>query len=163
MEEPGVVLGVGVFEDFTEPQVDVRTVRQALEPAIRFDAPIFADAEEDDPVNDALNAEIEFSLGQARIAQGEVLGQLAPPTLDGPEKIVIDLGCAALGLVLFRVFVEGSLEDRVFGKDGGDPVPLFGVILEPAQENPGGRRGSVFVRFDRGSHRRRIPRNRSGC
>jgi len=40
IKKPGVVLSICVFEDFTETRVEIRTVRQALKPAIGFDSPI---------------------------------------------------------------------------------------------------------------------------
>ena len=89
IKKPGVEFGVGVLENLAKSAIDARSVREAKKPAVELDPSIFADPEEDDPVDDALDGEVELALAEAGIAHGDISGQLVPPTFDGRQNIVI--------------------------------------------------------------------------
>ena len=81
VEQAGVVAVVGRLEQLAEARVDAVAVDQRAEAAVVLDAAVFADAEEDDAVNDALDGEVEFALGEPGIAEGEVAGQFLAASL----------------------------------------------------------------------------------
>ena len=99
VEEAGVVAGVGLLEKLRQAGIDAVAVDEGAEAAIVFDAAVFADAQEDDAVYDALDGEVEFALGKLRVAEGEVAGEVGAPGLDGLEELVVNVGGAALALL----------------------------------------------------------------
>ena len=54
-----------------------------------LDAPVFADAQEDDAVNDALDGEVEFALGELLDCAGRGCGRVGSPVLDFRQEIVV--------------------------------------------------------------------------
>ena len=148
VEEAGVVAVIGLLEPFAEPSVDAGLVGEGVEALVGLDAAILADAEEDDPVDDALDGEVEFALRQGLVPQSEVGGEIGPPLLDLFQKGGIDLGGAALVLVGLGELVEGALEDRFLGEDGGDVVPLLGELAEGAVEDAADGRLVGLGRFE---------------
>ena len=54
MEKAGIVPVVGFMENLAEPPVNIIAVQIPLKPAILFDTPVFADTQEDKPVNGPL-------------------------------------------------------------------------------------------------------------
>ena len=81
VEEAGVVAVVGLLEELAEARVDAVAVDEGAEAAVVLDAAVFADAQEDDAVNDALDGEVEFALGELGVAEGEVAGEFGAPGL----------------------------------------------------------------------------------
>ena len=132
VEQARVVPLVGAAEQLAQPGVDVRAVEESLEPAVGLDPPVLADAQEDDPVDRALDGEVELALGEPGVAQGEVAGQLLAPALDLGQERVVHLGGAPLGLRGLGVPVERALEDGFLGEDPRDLVPP-GVVLVAGQ------------------------------
>jgi hypothetical protein len=68
VEQPGVIAVVRFLEELAKPGVDVVMIRQGLELSIILDAPAFADAQEDNPIDDALDGKVGFALGQLFVA-----------------------------------------------------------------------------------------------
>jgi hypothetical protein len=97
VEQAGVVFVIGLLKKLAEPLVDVSTIHECQETTVVFNVAVFADTQEDDAVNDALNSKVEFSLGQLGIAEREVLSKRLAPRFDLVEKGIIDTGCAPLG------------------------------------------------------------------
>ena len=146
MEQAGVVAVVGLLEELAQARVDAVAVDEGAEAAVVFDAAVFADAQEDDAVNDALDGEVEFALGELGVAQGEVAGELVAPALDVFEEGVVDVGGAALGLGGFGELVERAFEDGLAGEDAGDLVPALGVLGVGGVEDAAGGGCVVFGR-----------------
>jgi hypothetical protein len=68
-----------------------------------LDAAVFADAQEDDAVDDPLDGEVQRALVQGIVAQGEVARQLLAPFLDFDEEGFVEfLSPAAAGGVPTR-------------------------------------------------------------
>ena len=72
---------------------------QRPKPPIIFGAPAFANPKEDDPVNNALDSEIKFTLAKRGVAEREVAGEFATPGLDCFEELLVNIGSASLDLV----------------------------------------------------------------
>ena len=68
----------------------------AQQRAVRLDAAVLADAQEDDAVDGLLDGEVELALAQGRVAQREVARQQVAPALDLGQERVVHLGGAAL-------------------------------------------------------------------
>ena len=64
----------------------ILTVDQSLKLAVGLNAPVFAHAEEDDPVDGTLDGEIELALGEAGIAKGQIAGKRVTPGFNLLEK-----------------------------------------------------------------------------
>ena len=128
VEQAGVVAGVGLLEKLAEPGIDAVAVGEGAEAAVVLDAAALADAQEDDAVDDALDGEVEFALGELGVAEGEVAGEVGAPGFDGLEELVVHVGGAALGPGGFGELVEGAFEDGVAGEDAGDFIPALGVF-----------------------------------
>ncbi len=62
MKEARVVPVVRLLEELAESGIDPCTIQEHLQSAGRFDSPIFADSQEDDPIDRSLNGEIQFAL-----------------------------------------------------------------------------------------------------
>ena len=58
---------------------------------------------------DALDGEVEFALGELRVAQGEVAGEVGRARSRSLEERVVDLGGAAFGLGWTRRTCRRSL------------------------------------------------------
>ncbi len=67
MKQAGVVPVVRLAEDGAEAFVDALSVQVRLQPAVVLDAAVFADAQEDEPVDGALHREIDLPLIQAQV------------------------------------------------------------------------------------------------
>ncbi len=128
MKEAGIVAGVRLLEELAKAGINAVAVDQGLQAAIIFQAAALADAQEDDAVNDALDGEIEFALGEPRVAQRQVAGQLGAPALDCLEEFVVNVGSTALGFGGLGEFVKGAFEDGVTGKDALNLIPALGVF-----------------------------------
>ncbi|GAK56125.1 hypothetical protein U27_03087 [Candidatus Vecturithrix granuli] len=72
MENTGIVAVVGLIEEFEQAGIHLHTILQSHQPAVFFNAAIFADAQEDQAVNRALHRKIEFAPGHTRITQGNI-------------------------------------------------------------------------------------------
>ena len=108
----------------------------------------FANAQEHDPVNDALNGKIQFALSEFFISQGEVLGQFLAPVFNFQKERRINFGGAAPAPVAFCKLIEAAFEDCLARKNRSNVVPLFRVIFKvTVKEAPLGR-GVVPERFD---------------
>ena len=65
-----------------------RPVEQGLQLAVKLDAPVFADAQEDDPVDGHLDGVVQVALAEGGVAQGDVVRQQVAPALDlGQEGV----------------------------------------------------------------------------
>jgi hypothetical protein len=144
VEKAGVVFVVGLLKKLAEPLVDVSTIHECQETTVVFNVPVFADAEEDNSVNDGLNSKVEFSLGQLGIAEREVLSKRLAPRFDLIEKGIIDTGCSPLGSGTLCELVKRAFEYSVAAEDRGDPIPLLSVFAESAAENASHRGGVVL-------------------
>ena len=111
-----------------EAGIDAVAVDEGAEASVVFDAAAFADAQEDDAVDNALDREVQFALGKLGVAEGEVAGKVGAPGLDGLEKLVVNIGGAALGFGGFGELVEGTFEDGVPGEDAGNFIPALGIL-----------------------------------
>ena len=147
VEEARVVAEVGAFENLAQARVDARAGGEGLELAEGLDAAVLGDAQEDDAVEDALDGEVEFAFVEG-VALGEVDGEELAPVFQVGEEVVVELGSAAFAAGGGGVFVEGTLEDGVFGEDGGDLVPAGGEFLEGAVEDAAGGGLVVGARAD---------------
>src|SRR5437773_2478528 len=148
VEEAGIVAVVGLLELLSKARVNAVAVGQGLEASVILNAAAFADAQENDAVNDALDGEVEFALGELGIAQGEVAGQVGAPAFDGLQKFVVNVGCAALGFGGLSKLVERAFENGIAGEDAGDFVPAFGVVRVRNIENATGGGVIVLVGFE---------------
>jgi hypothetical protein len=146
VEETGVVAQVGVAADVAEARVDLGAGGEGLELTETLDAAVLGDAQEDDPVEDALDGEVEIALGEAAVAQGQVFGEAFAPGLHVGEEVVVELGGAALAFGGGGEFVEGAVEHGGLGEDAGDLIPLRRVVLIGAVEESGGGGLVVFLR-----------------
>ena len=110
-----------------------------------LDASVFADAEKDHAVDGALDGEVEVSLGQVLVAQGEVAGEEVAPALDFFEELGVDFSCAALAAPQDGVLIERALEHGVLGEQGSQFVPFLGVLVVSQVQGPplGGLVGPV--------------------
>ena len=144
VEEAGVVAEIGALKDFAEAGVDLGAGGEGEQLTVGPDAAVFGDAEEDDAVEDALDGEVEFALGEG-VAEGEVAGEEVAPVLHVGEEFVVELGGAAFALGGGGVFVEGAAKDGVLGKDGGDLVPLLRVLVGGAVKDAAGGGLVVFA------------------
>ena len=72
MKQAGVEFIVRLPEIYTEPLVNVHAVKKRLKPAVGFDAPVFADTQEDKAVNCALNGKIKLALGEVRVSKCDI-------------------------------------------------------------------------------------------
>jgi len=113
VEEAGVVFVVRVAEVFDETRVDALSVHERLEEGVVFDAAIFADTEEYQPVYRALDREVELAGREARVAESDVPREHVAPFLDFGEEGVVNRGRAFLRLGGFDVAVEGAFLDGV--------------------------------------------------
>jgi hypothetical protein len=83
-----------------------RTLYGALKGAVGLDASILTDAKEDDPVEHALDGEIQLVLRQAAVSDSQIMRQFVAPYLYGGEEVFVDFGGTPLGPVIIDVFVE---------------------------------------------------------
>lgn len=67
VKEPGVVAFIGLTKKPAHAVIGVLAIEQRLEPPIDLDAAIFANAQEDDAINDALDREVQIALRQFRV------------------------------------------------------------------------------------------------
>ena len=148
MEQTGVVAVVGLLEEFGEARIDAVAIDEGLESSVVFDAARLTDAQEDDAVNDALNGEVEFALGQPGVAEGEVLGEFLAPALDGFQEGHIDFDGAALGLAGVGEFIVPTIVDGFAGEAFVNPIPFLGVVPEGAIEDARGAGGVVLAGFE---------------
>ena len=105
--------------------------------AIRLDATVFANAEEDEPVDGALEGKVQLVDGECGIAYRQILGERFAPGFDLLEKFGIDCGGATLA-VGDSILVEGAFEHRLLCEDGGDLVPSGQVLPIGQVENASG-------------------------
>src|SRR5439155_2532319 len=127
-------------------RVNSVAVGQGLEASVILDAASFANAQKNDAVDDALDGEVEFALGEFRISQREVTGEVGPPAFDRFEKLIVHVRRAALGLRGFGELVEHAFENGVAGEDARDFVPSFGVVGVRNVENSSSSGAVVLVR-----------------
>ena len=150
VEEAGVVAFVGAVVEGEESFIDVGAVEEGLELGVGFDGAVFADAEEDEAVDGALDGEVEPAVGEVGVAEGEVAGEGVAPGFDFGEEGGIDFGGAFFLFGGLGVFVEGTLEDGFFGEDVGDFGPAVGVFGVFEVLDAGGGGFVVFVGFGAG-------------
>ena len=131
VKEAGVVSVVGLFVEIAKPPIDVLAVEERLKLGVGFDATVFANAEEDDPVDGALDGKVQLVDGECGIAHRQVLGERFAPRFDLFQELSIDRGRATLAIG-DGILVEGAFEDCLLGKDGGDLVP-FGQVVPIGQ------------------------------
>jgi len=147
MKQAGVVAVVGLIEKLLQTAVNIRAVAKRAQAAVVFNAPVFSDAQEDNAVDGALDGIVEFSNTQ-RVAQGDVAGKRVAPAFDFGKKSVIHFGRAALGLAGFGIFIERAFENDILGKDGGNFVPLVGVLAPGVVSDPGFVGFIFLIRLD---------------
>ena len=88
-------------------------VQQRLQLAVGFDAAIFANAEEDDSVDGALDGKVQLVNGECGIAYRYVLSKRFPPGFDFFQKLRIDRGRASLA-ISDGILVERAFEHRLW-------------------------------------------------
>ena len=159
MKQAGVVTVVGLLKELPKAGVDIVMRPPGLEPSVIFNAAVFANAQEDDAVNDALDGKVGFALGEFCVAQRQILGEGLAPGFDGLEKGIVYGGGAALGFVLLGVFVERAFEDGFAGEDAGDFIPARCIFRKRNIEECERRTPCLFDRALRGSHRRQTLQN----
>ena len=107
--------------------VNAFAVAQAAELADVLDAAVFADAQEDDAINDPLDGEIHRSLVQRLVAQGDVLGQLPAPFLDFFQEGIIEfLSAAAAGGA--GVAIKVAAKHGVLAECSDEEFPFLGIL-----------------------------------
>jgi len=79
----------------------------------RFDAAIFADAEENDSVDDALDSEIQAGLVEGVVAKRQIFSKALSPLFHFFQKGIIEFLGSGLA-VGFDEFVECAVENCVF-------------------------------------------------
>src|SRR5439155_22851289 len=115
-------------EQLHQPGVNVLTAQQRLKAAGALGAAVLADAQEDDPVDDPLNGEVERGLIQVVIAQGQIRGKLFAPIFDLFEEHIVEwLRAAATGGG--AVAVEVAPEHRLFAEGPLDEIPAVAVVV----------------------------------
>ena len=57
-----------MMKEMSQPVVNVLAIKESLKSAVRLDATVFRDSQEDDSVYGLLDGEIEFRLCQCRVA-----------------------------------------------------------------------------------------------
>src|SRR5207249_7665282 len=97
VEEAGVVSGVGLLELLSKARVNTVTVDQRAKASVILDTTSFADAQKDDAVNNSLDSEVEFALGELWVAEREIPSQIGAPTFDCLQEFVVNVSGAALG------------------------------------------------------------------
>jgi hypothetical protein len=78
------------------------------EPAVFFNAPVFADPQEDDPVNGLLDGEIQLTLGKSLVSKREIPGQQVPPSFYFFQKRGIHLRGPFFDFGGFHILVKGT-------------------------------------------------------
>lgn len=99
VEEAGVVAVVSFAEELGELFVNRRLVEERLQPAVGFDAPVLAHAQEEDTVDRDLDGVVEIAGGKVGITEGEVLGQQLAPGFDLGQESGINGSRAALAFL----------------------------------------------------------------
>ena len=82
VEQSGVIAIIGITEKLAQAGIDITPVEQSLQLSIKLDATVFADAQEDDPVDGHLDGVIQVALAEGGVAQGDVMRQQVAPALD---------------------------------------------------------------------------------
>ncbi|MDP2897975.1 MAG: hypothetical protein Q8Q12_15680 [bacterium] len=113
-----------------------------------LDAPILADAQENDAVYCPLDGKVQFSLAEVRISQGDVSGKALPPDLDFLKERGIHLRRAFLAFRGLRVPVKGTLENLFTRENRGNLVPALWVFGERDVEGAGCRSLIRSLRLD---------------
>ncbi|MHB1120298.1 MAG: hypothetical protein ACYC11_09590, partial [Bellilinea sp.] len=141
VEEAGVVFSIGLIEEHEQVAVDILAVGGVTQGVFGFDAAVLADAQENDAVDGHLHGKIDVARGQARVAQGDIAGQVGAPALHFGQEIIVDVSGAALAFKGHRVAVEGTLMHRLMRKQVVDFIPFFGIIPVGIKVDPiiGGR------------------------
>ena len=67
VKESRIIAVIGLAEKLKQALIDPGAILQGHKPAIRHNATIFADTQENDPVYGALDGKVEFPMGQVRI------------------------------------------------------------------------------------------------
>ena len=75
VKETGVVAVVGLLVEVAQPTIDVLPVQQRLQLTIGLDSAVFCDAEEDEPVDSALDGKVQLVDSQRGIAECKILGE----------------------------------------------------------------------------------------
>ncbi len=105
--------------------IDIRAVLKGHKLGIRFNPPVFTDTQEDDPVNCLSYSEIEFTLRQLWISEGDNLRQGLPPSVDVRKEGGINTGSSFFATRGCGVAVEGAFENGILGKDRMRLLPRF--------------------------------------
>ncbi len=148
VENPGIIFGVGLVEAFQQQPVYIGLVAQRAQFAIRLDAAIFADAQENHPVNRQLHGVIQFAPRQPRIPRREMLGQLLAPAFDVLQKGHVHRQRAALVFARLDVVIQRAVGDGVAGKERGEIVPFGEVFVKREVPQPGARGVILLFRHD---------------
>ena len=111
MKEAGVVTLVSFAKELPHACIGMLAIQQRLEPSVDFDPPVFADAQENDAIDGALNGKIQIALRKFRIPRGKITRKIGAPLFDLARNASSTCGGAALRFVRFGKFVEGAFED----------------------------------------------------
>src|SRR3989344_196141 len=90
MKKPRVIAVVGPMEYFAQARINIGAILQCLKLAVRLDAAVLADTQENDAVYGLLNGIIQRRLGKLRIAQRDILRQMFAPRFDFIQENIID-------------------------------------------------------------------------
>src|SRR5207244_6658669 len=82
VEEAGVVAIVRLVIEVNKPPINVLSVEQGLKLRVVLDPAIFADAQENDAVNYALDRKVQFVDIEGRIPHRHIAGKRVTPLLD---------------------------------------------------------------------------------
>ena len=102
MKEAGVVAIVGLVEEIPQPLVDVLPFSSAWKLAVRLDAAIFADAQEDNAVDGELDGVIQLAVAELGIAQARFLASSSRQLSISSRKAASTWRCRASDLVIRR-------------------------------------------------------------
>ena len=119
---------ISLLKQLSETRVNLGLLRQCPEAAVVFNAAPFTNPQKDDAVDDALDGEIDFTLGELPITECEVFRQFLAPRFNGEKTFVINLSGAALAFVRFCILVERAFENCAPREDAGDFMPAVSVF-----------------------------------
>src|SRR2546423_1643280 len=123
MEQTGIIFGIGLVKQLTERLVCLPPTLEFQQSLVRFNTPIFTDAQEGDPVNSHLDSEVEIARSDPWIAKREISSKHFTPPLYFGKKDSIDLSSSFLRLGRLSVCIKKALEHRFAGEHGGHLIP----------------------------------------
>ncbi|OPY48696.1 MAG: hypothetical protein A4E49_03445 [Methanosaeta sp. PtaU1.Bin112] len=134
MKDPGVVALIRLQEKLAEPGINPLSVQEVLETHVSLNAPVLADAQEYDPIDDGLNGIVEACRIQLGIVPRNALCQILPPEGDVVQKGSVHPLVAPLLRQRLNIFVQRTIEHRLPGKEGGNLRPLLSILVVPEIE-----------------------------